>query len=167
MHRAGDALGLARLPLEQRIVIVALGMFPLFAADLRAIARSSYCPISWRRQTPRTLLREHRFEVAASIWGFDTGLVVTTFRVAAISWGALLFAAIGFAPRWSGVAYGLGFTLPFLLLLFRPQLGRAAQGADHADPGLESLLGKRALMQRLSAVLLIGSGVVLFATILR
>lgn len=101
--------------------------------------------------------------VVATLWGFDTGLVVTTIRVAAVSWGALYLAALGLSPRWTGFAYGVGFALPFLILLVRPQLGRAARAATPADPGLETMLRMRSLIQGFSAVLLIASGGVLFS----
>ncbi|MGH8435635.1 MAG: hypothetical protein ACRERX_14425, partial [Pseudomonas sp.] len=150
----GRALGSTLLPLRWRLGIAVAGLLPLALLDLRAIARSTYCPIGWRRQTPRVLLRRYRITVAASLWGFDTGLVITTFRVAAISWGALLVAALGVSTPWAGVGYGLGFTIPFLFLLFRPRLGRSARQETFEDPGLEALLKKRSGMQGLSAALL-------------
>lgn len=125
--------------------------------------KATYCPIGWRRQTPRILTRRYHMFVVATLWGFDTGLVVTTIRVAAVSWGALYLAALGLSPRWTGFAYGVGFALPFLILLVRPQLGRAARAATPADPGLETMLRMRSLIQGFSAVLLIASGGVLFS----
>ena len=98
--------------------------------------------------------------VVASVWGFDTGLLVTTFRVAAVSWAALFLAGLGLVPTWTGVSYGLGFTLPFLLLISRPRLGRPAP----ADPGLESILRKRPAIQALSALLLVASAAILIGS---
>ena len=49
----GAALGLTQLPFEWRVGLAGAGLLPLAAADLRAIAKSTYCPISWRRQTQK------------------------------------------------------------------------------------------------------------------
>jgi hypothetical protein len=134
---------------------LAAAALALFAAlDLLARARSTHLPLGWRRQTPRALLRRRSPAAVAAIWGFDTGLVVTTFRVAAVSWAALLLAALGLAPSGVGLAYGLGFTLPFAALIYRPALGRAAREGGAADPGLERLLARRGTAQAASAALL-------------
>jgi hypothetical protein len=158
---AGVALGIPNLPFRWRVGLAGAGLLPLAAVDLRAMAKSTYCPIGCRRQTSRILLRRHPLAVVASVWGFDTGLLVTTFRVAAISWGALLLTALGLSPWWAGVGYGFGFTMPFLIFLFRPRLGRSSRQAAPADPGLEAMLRLRAAMQGLSAALLIASGMIL------
>jgi hypothetical protein len=161
---AGAALGSARMPLEWRIGVAGALLLSLAAVDLFAMAKSTYCPIGWRRQTPRMLMRRLPAPVAASLWGFDTGLVVTTFRVAAVSWAALLLAALGLSPRWAGAGYGLAFTLPFLALVSRPRLGRSASGAAPVDPGFESMLRKRGAIQALSASVLAASGAILIAS---
>jgi hypothetical protein len=162
----GAAVGLTHLPPQWRVGLAGIGLLPLAAADLRAIASSTYCPIGWRRQTPRILIRRYRIPVAAGVWGLDTGLVVTTFRVAAVSWGALLLTAFGLLPQSAGLGYGLGFTLPFLVLLMRPRLGRASRDARPADPGLEWMLGRRAVMQGVSAALLMTSAGILIGSVL-
>jgi len=161
VSEAGVALGSTRVPFRVRVSIAALALVLLAAVDLRAIAKSTFCPIGWRRQTPRTLMRRHRLTVVAAAWGFDTGLVVTTFRVAAVSWGALLLAALDLSPRWVGLGYGLGFTAPLLILLLRPRLGRASRELTPTDPGLEAILRLRPLIQGVSAALLISSCVIL------
>ena len=162
----GVALGLTQLPFEWRVGLAGVGLLPLAAVDLRAIAKSTYCPISWRRQTPRSLLRRYRITVAVSVWGFDTGLIVTTFRVAAVGWGALFMAALGLLPLWAGLGYGLAFTLPFLVLLTRSRLGRSSMDAAPSDPGLESMLRRRAAIQGVSAALLITSAGILIGSIM-
>ena len=162
---AARALGMSRLPLAPRIAIAAAGLLALAMLDVRAMRRSTYCPLGWRRQTPRALLRRHSMFVVAGTWGLDTGLVVTTFRVAAVSWGALLLAALGLSSPWAGVAYGLGFTVPFLVLVIRPRLGdaaRAGSGSVTGDPGLEPMLRLRPVAQALSAALLVASCGILF-----
>ena len=159
-------LGVTKLAFQWRAAFAGASLLPLAAVDLLALRRSTYCPITLRRQTPRVLIRRYRLDVVAFIWGFDTGLVITTFRVAAISWGALLLTALGLSSPWTGVVYGLGFSLPFLVLLFRPQLGRASSAVAPADPALEAMLRKRPLMQTISAGLLVASSVILLGRLL-
>ena len=159
---AATRLGVGELPLEWRIALAGAGMLPLVLADLSAMKRSAYCPISWRRQTPRSLVRRHHMFVVATLWGLDTGLVVTTFRVAAVTWAALLLALLGLAPWWVGIVYGVGFVVPFTALLVRPRLGQAARSEAPTDPGLEAMLRMRSGVQGLSAIVL-GGTAVLFA----
>ena len=163
VHLAGSLVGLALLSGPSRLVLASLLLLALALADKLAISRGTYCPISWRRQTPRTLFRRFPIPLAVSIWGFDTGLVVTTFRVAAVTWGSLLLTLLGVAPPWAGLAYGIGFTVPFLFLALRPQLGQASRDSQPTDPGLEALLRQRVHAQLLSAVLLVLSGIALLA----
>lgn len=166
VNAGGAALGFAQLPFQWRIGLAGAGLLSLAAVDLRAIAKSTYCPIGWRRQTPRILMRRYRMIVAATVWGFDTGLIVTTFRVAAVGWGALFLTALGLLPLWTGLGYGLAFALPFLILLMRPRLGRSSTDAAPADPGLESMLRKRAAIQGLSATLLITSAGIMIGSLI-
>lgn len=163
VHFVGSRLGFTDLSGTFRLAVAALLLLALALADKRAIARGTYCPLSWRRQTPRTLLRRFPVPLAVSFWGFDTGLAVTTFRVAAATWGSLLLTLLGVAPQWTGLAYGIGFTVPFLFLALRPRLGQASREMQPTDPGLETLLRQRVHAQRLSAVLLVLSGIALLA----
>lgn len=160
----GQMLATSELPPRWRQGLAGFGLLALAAIDLLAIRRATYCPIGWRRQTPRVLLRRHPLRVVAAVWGFDTGLAVTTFRVSALTWGALLLAVLGIAPAWAGLGYGLGFTVPFMFLLGRHRVGRCSRADVPADPGLESLLGRRALLQGASAVALTaGAGILVLA----
>jgi hypothetical protein len=163
---AGAAFGAASLPPTWRMGLAAAGLLSLATVDIAAITKARYCPIGWRRQTPRVLIRRHAIGVVASVWGFDTGLVVTTFRVAAVSWGALLLAALAVSPRWAGLGYGLGFTIPFLAMIVRPRLGRCSAQTAPADPGFEAMLRARAAIQSVSAALLVASSAVLIGTLI-
>jgi len=158
---AGALLGLREMPLRWQTVIIGIGLLFLILADVSSIRRGTYCPVGLRRQTPRSLLYGHTPLAVATIWGLDTGCIVTTFRVAAITWGALLIVTLGLAPIWSGLGYGLGFAAPVLILLWRHRVGTAAQAKEPVDPGLESLLGKRRYLQVCSAVTLALGGWVL------
>jgi hypothetical protein len=71
----------------------------------------------WRRQTPRELFIRFGPSAGALLWGLDTGLVVTTFRVTSLSWAALALTALGLTPWWTGLLYAAGFTLPAAALV--------------------------------------------------
>lgn len=90
-------------------MLAVLALFDLGAFGLRT-------PM-WRRQTPKELY--HRFgpSTGALLWGLDTGLVVTTFRVTSLSWAALALTALGLLPWWSGLLYAIGFTVPAAALV--------------------------------------------------
>lgn len=159
---AGKLLAVPELPWRTRAAIAVAGLLFLALMDLVAIGRSTYCPISWRRQTPRSLMRRrYDMRLVALIWGFDTGLLITTFRVAAVSWGALFLSALGLSRGWTGISYGLGFAIPFLFLILRPRLGRASQSAVAEEPGLEAMLKKRPVLQAVSATLLCAAGAII------
>lgn len=151
---AGSLLGLREMPLRLQAVIIGIGLLAFILVDVSSIRRGTYCPIGFRRQTPRSLLYHCPPLAVVTIWGFDTGCVITTFRVAAVTWGALLMVTLGLAPIWSGLAYGLGFAAPVFILLWRHWVGVAARSNTPADPGLESLLGKRRYIQYSSAMTL-------------
>jgi hypothetical protein len=86
--------------------------------DVRAIV-ANRLSVGLSRQTPKALiyLGENAW-ITPYIWGFDTGLIWTTFRVSFASWLLLIMAALGFAPAWAGFVYGACFALPFLALIF-------------------------------------------------
>src|SRR5262245_61895580 len=112
VYALGRLVGVGDMPADRRIVLAAAGLLALAALDVRAITRSTYCPLSWRRQTPKSLAHRGSATLVASAWGFDTGLAVTTVRVAAITWGAVLLAGLGLSGWFAGLGYGLGFALP-------------------------------------------------------
>ena len=162
-YGAARLVGIADLPLDWRIGVAAAGLVTLALLDLRATRSSTYCPLGWRRQTPKSLIRRRSASLVAAAWGFDTGLAVTTVRVAALTWGVLLLAALGLSAWFAGVGYGLGFAIPFIALLWKHRVGRCAYSREPVDPGLGSMLARRAAMQRVSAALLTAGGAVLIA----
>jgi hypothetical protein len=157
---AGTALHMLEVSLAWRHGIASTILLALAAVDLHAVRRKTYCPISWRRQTPRVLMRWYSPRVVAVLWGLDTGLAVTTFRVSAATWGALLLAFLGFGTWWIGLCYGVGFVVPLMVLLCVGPIGTAsAAGPDPLDPGLHGLLASRPFAQVASALLL-GAGAI-------
>jgi len=151
---AGAVLRIAGISMAARTASAAAVFFVLAALDVIAIRKKTYCAIGRRRQTPQWLGRRFGPTATAAVWGFDTGLVVTTFRVAAITWAALSMAALELAPWWTGLAYGLGFAIPMLILL-------VARTAD--SDSLHRSLRMRPILQSCSAVALIAGAVYLLA----
>jgi hypothetical protein len=162
----GVALRIDDLPIGWRVGLGGGSLLALAAVDVFARGRAIYCPLGWRRQTSRILMRRYPVPLVLSVWGFDTGLVITTFRVAAVSWGAISLTILGFAAWWVGIGYGLGFALPFSILLWRHRVGRAAASPIPTDPGLEPMLEKRAAIQAVSAAVLVASGGILLVAAL-
>jgi len=95
-------------------VVFALAFF------LGAALQVSNLPVEWRRGIAAgglVMLRRSAV-VTTAIWGFDTGLAFTTFRVAAITWGAFILAFLGLSGWQIGVGYGVGFVLPLTVILW-------------------------------------------------
>jgi hypothetical protein len=93
---------------------VATGSVVGIVVDARAV-RNRWLSVGLSRQTPKVLLRLGEYAwITPFIWGFDTGLVWTTFRVSFCSWILLLLALGGVAPAWAGMVYGLTFAIPLL-----------------------------------------------------
>lgn len=81
--------------------------------DLRA-ARRRGMAYGLRRQTPKSVGHDPRrpWWVTPTVWGADTGLIWTTFRVSSTSWALLAAALLGLAPPWAGAVYGVAFAVP-------------------------------------------------------
>lgn len=130
----------------------AIALLAFATVDLLSRRRGSYCKIGLLRQTPQKGCQS--VIATAALWGFDTGLAVTTVRVTAATWAALAQCALGLSSPWAGVAYGVSFALPIALLLWNPQIGLAASSQEPVDPGLAGQLKFRSTAQLLSMVTL-------------
>ena len=157
----GVTLHIHELPLTLRRSMAAAGLVTLAVLDVWARHKGTYCPMGWRRQTPRRLRHRHSLRVVASIWGFDTGLAITTFRVAAATWGAILLTMLSLSGWQAGMAYGIAFTIPITILMWTHKAGRMAVTLEPGDPGLGELLGMRPAWQAKSAALLMAGAVML------
>jgi hypothetical protein len=114
----------------------------------------------WHRQTPRHIFFRYGPAKAALFWGLDSGLVFTTFRVTSLSWAALALTLLGLTPWWSGLAYGLGFVVPFVILTLlvpRPRSGDTLS----PDPVwlMERITAMQPAVRRTAGVLLAASAV--------
>jgi hypothetical protein len=162
-HASGAALGVAELPIAWRWTVAGMALLALAAVDLYAVRRKTYCPITLRRQTPRSLRLRFSPTVGASLWGLDTGLAVTTFRVSAATWAALLLTFLGFGTWWIGICYGIAFVVPLMGLLWIGPVGKASAAPDPLDPGLDRLISSRPFAQFASAVLMCAGALIVLA----
>jgi hypothetical protein len=135
-----------------RVIGPATGLALLSVLDLYAIHKNDYCALTLPRQTPKALARRHGMHVAAALWGFDMGTAVSTFRVASVTWGALMLVVFGWINTWSAFLYSTGFVAPLLFLMWTGRLPR--KGSEHAAESLRVMLHRRTLAQWISAGLL-------------
>lgn len=156
---AAAVLQVGEVPQAWRSACAAVCLGVLGSVEIVALRRRSYCPLSWRRQTPQGLRFRHGVTSTAALWGLDTGLAFTTFRVTTLTWAALLLTLLGLAPWSTGLAYGLAFALPTVMVM----LGQPA--ASRSSRSLEALLRMRTRLQGASAVALAVSSVVLLAQV--
>ncbi len=154
---AGAALHVDELSLQWRLGTAAAGLAVFAFVDLVAIRKRSYCPLSWRRQTPQSLRFRNGVTTTVAMWGFDTGLAVTTFRVVALTWAALLLTFLGLASWQVGFAYALAFVIPVIAILNgQPSTSRSSES-------LAALLRKRVVLQCISIMALLTTGTLLLA----
>ncbi|MFI6238388.1 hypothetical protein ACIBEF_00755 [Micromonospora sp. NPDC050795] len=98
-----------------RVAVVLCLVAALVAAflDANAIRTDSFAP-GLQRQTSKELGHRENMPtwVAPMIWGLDTGLMWSTFRVSATTWVLLAAALLNVAPQWSGLVFGIAFVVP-------------------------------------------------------
>ena len=102
----GEPEGGWRIPLVGAAATVAL--LGLVHAAVPRYAR----PPMLHRQAPQRARRLLGDMGAAAWWGFDAGLLMTTYRIGWGTWTLLTVAALGFSPWWIGACYSLGFGVP-------------------------------------------------------
>jgi hypothetical protein len=160
---AGEALRVDRLSFAWRAGSAAAVLVALACLDFFSVKKDRYCPLGLRRQTPRSLLYRHPAPTVAAVWGFDTGLAVTTIRVAALTWGALALAVLGVSSWWAGFGYGIGFLVPVVAsILAQPPREQPTPGPS-LGLRLQGQLATRGQAQLASAVLMLAAAAVLLA----
>jgi len=105
------------------VAIIGAGM------DAQAIRKRAFS-VGLHRQTAKALAHlSTEWWVTPLLWGADTGLIWTTFRVSFCSWLLLLLTVLGGAPPWVGGVYGLAFACPLLVAVYvrRPGMGDACE----------------------------------------
>jgi hypothetical protein len=154
VHALGGALtGGIHLSLGVRIVVAAVLLVGFALLD------SGKLPIGtpmWRRQTPQRLFYMFGATRGALLWGIDTGLMFTTFRVTSLTWVTFTLAFLGLLPWWAGIAYAAGFVVPAaILILLVPARTDTAPGMEvHWVMGRVSDFG--AWVVRLAPFLFVG-----------
>jgi hypothetical protein len=105
----------ALVPSSTRVLLTLLVLLAAILLDSYSLRRKRLCPLTARRQTPKMVYNNYGAGPAALVWGFDAGLVFTTYRMSSISWALLLLSVLGVAPWWTGLGYALGFLTPLLM----------------------------------------------------
>lgn len=154
---SGSMTGIARLPQQYRVGAAAAVLIALAVVDVVASRGEAYCPIGWRRQTPQSYAYHYPPGATLTLWGFDTGLAFTTFRVAALTWAALLLTILGFASWRTGFAYAAGFVLPLVVVLRLTPRTERYLAFLHARPAV----------QLFSAFLMCGSAAILLTEVMK
>jgi hypothetical protein len=155
----GVLTGLSHIPLHARELGAVIGSAALLLVDLSRF-RMPVCPLTLHRQTPKWLIYDHG-PLAPLLWGLDTGAVVTTIRLSALTWMGLGLVLLGIGPWWSGVAYAAGFCVPLAALIVGPRWRAQAGEARNSDPQWLTLLLTRHRMIARSASMAVGSVLVL------
>lgn len=159
------ALGWARQGIAA-VVAAILGLCVFAFADLGVMGLRT---LTLRRQTPRHLFFRFGPATGATLWGLDTGLAFTTYRVTSIVWAAMLLDALGFLPWWAGLGYALGFSIPVLLLVWAIPWRRGLPGGQRGEPGwlTERLINSQPIMRAASSVALFAAAIALLTSLPR
>lgn len=115
-----------------------------------------------RRQTPKEWMQRLHPRAVGLLWGLDTGTMVSTFRVSAASWAALILFAVGWAPVWMASVYGITFA-GSLWLLITAYDGRSERESGHGSVFRMNTVDLLGHMLRLSRRIRFVTGTVLAA----
>lgn len=124
-------------PVLRSLLIVVVAAWAM-AQDGLALRRRTGISCGLARQTPKgvTQIVGQPWWVVPLVWGVDTGLIWSTFRVSALSWVLLIGVVLGEAPAWSGAVYGASFGTALLLGLYVLPAGHLGRvGSDYASRG--------------------------------
>jgi hypothetical protein len=141
------------------VAIASLALFVLAVADLSLLGL--HTPM-WHRQTPRHFFYAHGAPKGALLWGLDTGLGFTTYRVTSIVWAAMLLSALGLLPWWAGAWYALGFTAPMSILVWVIPWRRDQRSGPRGEPAwlTEKLILSQPVARRAGSIALFAAALV-------
>jgi hypothetical protein len=145
-----------------RLAVVGAAALTGAVLDVRAVRRRSYSA-GWERQTPKALAHVGTaWWVTPLLWGLDTGLIWTTYRVSFCSCVLLVLVVLGAAPPWTGLVYGLAFAAPLVVAVLRPVTAVRrdcdVSGRRPTSPRIAQLIGVAALLMLSAGVLWAGRG---------
>jgi hypothetical protein len=130
----GRAFGVLLVPAAVRLLAAVVLCAGLLTADVAALRAKTLCRIGFRRQTPKNLIYRYGPHRGPLLWGLDTGLAVTTFRVSAATWALLALLVLQLVPWWIGVAFGMGFVASQLVVVVLPRWRHAAADGTPREP---------------------------------
>lgn len=115
LHELGAGLSRFITPTAS-IAVCGLAAIAGVGIDAHAARRGTYS-IGLKRQTSKELGHDgtRQWWVTPLLWGIDTGLIWSTFRVPSASWVLLMGALLNVMPQWSGIVYGLFFGVPLVV----------------------------------------------------
>jgi hypothetical protein len=160
----GMAIGTYLLPEKVRLAAALVCVVALIVLDVLALRRRAMCPITLRRQTPKNFAFHYGNTRGALIWGLDTGLAVTTFRISAATWAMIVLGLLNVAPWWQGLAYGLGFCLPIAAaILLVPRRPDDQDGTSREPHWISRMLNQHRRVAQLVTLLTAVAGLVAVA----
>jgi hypothetical protein len=121
VYVSGAAFGVGRLPVAARMWLAVALCAAMWVVDAVSLRKGDFCRLSPRRQTPKNLFYERGERAGPLLWGLDTGLAVTTFRVSAATWASLGLVLLNLGPWWIGTAYAAGFCVPLAFSILAPR----------------------------------------------
>jgi hypothetical protein len=121
LHAVADASGVRHIPPSIRVTLALAGCALCFLVDLGVVRHQRACSVGPRRQTRKNFIYRYGPRLGPFMWGLDTGLAVTTFRMATLTWAVIGMSLLDLAPWWLGVAYGLGFSIPLAWAVLIPR----------------------------------------------
>ena len=154
------ALTSRALPAAPRLAAVCVVLGAALALDGYSLQRKTWCPVTARRQTPKSIQYQYGMRRATVAWGLDTGLVFTTYRMSSISWALLTLGLLGTTPWWAGLGYAAGFLIP---LVVGCSLSALREG-DDATTALSRSLATRTSIARTTCVAALVAAVITAAT---
>ena len=105
----------------------------LVVAEVRTIRRDQMFSFGFSRQAVRHVYFTRGPGIGALLWGLDTGLVVTTYRVSIASWAAVVLTILHLVPIWVGIIYAAAFSVPLVSLIALPRW-RGQESVDRLEP---------------------------------
>ena len=82
----------------------------LFIADVWAVLRNKFFPLTLHRQTRKTLMYSgHGDSQVNFVWGLDAGVGVLTYRMTSGVWALLVVTCLGMVAPLAILGYAVGF----------------------------------------------------------